>query len=207
MKRVFFFVLFFTTFFSAAIAQYFPIDTARLNRTYRSLLQDTQSRELQMDFFNAFPNNWYEYYNTYKYCSKEGYDLSMYSKANEHIQALEKCTTINDTLFCKKLIHLSVGATLDTDAPNYLKEIIHNTMESHECVFLYCLSQIMKGHQMQFWQFYWANAVYKEELEKEFKELYNRNKEKYPRQMKIMSVAFEYFHNGILFMSDFNNLD
>ena len=56
---------------------------------------------------------------------------------------------------------------------------------------------------MQFWQFYWSNIVDGRSGEQEFKVLYNINKEKYPCLMETMSIAFEYFNRGILFMEDF----
>ena len=206
MKRIFLTLLLFATLFSTATAQYFPIDTALLNKTYRTLLQNPQSRELQLDFFKAFPDNWDDFNSTYKYIDKDGYDLSMYSQAYEHIKALAECYAINDTLYCNKLIALSVGASLDVDAPNYLQRLLHNTMKQRNDVFLYCLSKIEKGHQMQFWQFYWSNIVDGQSQEKEFEVLYNINKEKYPCLMKTMSIAFEYFNNKVLFMEDFKNV-
>ena len=205
MKRIFFIFLF-STMLSIATAQYFPIDTALLNKTYRTLLQNPQSRELQLDFFKAFPDNWDDFNSTYKYIDKDGYDLSMYSQAYEHIKALAECYAINDTLYCNKLIALSVGASLDVDAPNYLQRLLHNTMKQRNDVFLYCLSEIEKGHQMQFWQFYWSNTVDGQSQEKEFEILYNINKEKYPSLMKTMSIAFEYFNNKVLFMEDFKRV-
>jgi hypothetical protein len=206
MKRVSFIALFFATFFSTATAQYFPIDTALLNKTYRKLLKNPQSRELQLDFFKAFPDNWDDFNSTYKYSDKEGYDLSMYSQAYEHIKALAECYAINDTLYCNKLIALSVGASLDADAPNHLQGLLHYTMQHRNDVFLYCLSEIEKGHQMQFWQFYWSNIIDGDYQLEEFNKLYNKNKEKYPAMMKTMSIAFEYFNTGVLFMEDFKNV-
>ena len=159
MKRVFLTLLLFATLFSTATAQYFPIDTALLNKTYRTLLQNPQSRESQLDFFKAFPNNWDDFNSTYRYCDKVGYDLSMYNQAYQHIKALAECYAINDTLYCNKLIALSVGASLDVDAPNHLQGLLHYTMQQRNDVFLYCLAKIEKGHQMQFWQFYWSSIV------------------------------------------------
>ena len=145
------------------------------------------------------------FYDTYKYCSNEGYDLSTYSRAYEHIQALDGCTAINDTILCNKLISLSVGATLDADAPNYLQGVLHNTMKRNNDTFMYCISKIDKGHQMQFWQFYWSSIIDGRSQQDEFNELYNKNKGKYPAMMKVMSTAFEYFNNGVLFMENFND--
>ncbi len=206
MKRFFLTLLLFATFLSTATAQYFPIDTALLNKTYRALLQNPQSEELQLDFFRAFPDNWDDFNSTYKYSNKDGYDLSMYSRAYEHIKALAECYTINDTLYCNKLITLSVGALLDADAPNYLQELLHYVIQQRNDVFMYCLSKIEKGHQMQFWQFYWSNIVDGQSQGREFELLYNINKEKYPCLMQTMSIAFEYFNNKVLFMEDFKNM-
>ncbi len=204
MKRVFSTIFLFMALFTTISAQDF-IDTLKLNKAYNKLLSDTQSLEKQKEYFNAFPNNWAEFYDTYKYCSNEDYDLSMYSRAYEHIQALGGCTAINDTIFCNKLIALSVGATLDADAPNYLQGVLHNTMKRNNDTFMHCLSKIDKGHQMQFWQFYWSSIISGRSQQDEFNELYNKNKEKYPTMMKAMSTAFEYFNNGVLFMGDFND--
>ena len=206
MKRIFLTLLLFATLLSTATAQYFPVDTALLNKTYRTLLQNPQSRESQLDFFKAFPNNWDDFNSTYRYSDKVGYDLSMYSQAYQHIKALAECYAINDTLYCNKLIALSVGASLDVDAPNHLQGLLHYTMQQRNDVFLYCLSKIEKGHQMQFWQFYWSNILDGQSQEKEFKTLYNINKEKHPCLMKTMSIAFEYFNNKVLFMEDFKNM-
>ena len=205
MKRIFSTLLLFAVLVTTASAQYFPVDTARLNKTYRTLLQNPQSRESQLDFFKAFPNNWDDFNSTYRYSDKVGYDLSMYSQAYQHIKALAECYAINDTLYCNRLIALSVGASLDVDAPSHLQGLLHYTMQQRNDVFLYCLSKIEKGHQMQFWQFYWSNIVDGQSQGKEFEALYNINKEKYPCLMKTMSIAFEYFNTGVLFMEDFNN--
>jgi len=203
MKRLFLTALLFVTLLATASAQYFIIDTLRLNKAYKELMRSPQSPEKQKEFFNAFPHNWAEYYDTYKYCSKRGYDLSMYSKAYEHVGALKNCTTINDTIFCNRLIALSVGASIDADAPNYLKGLLHRTMEQKSDVFMHCLSRIEKGHQMQFWQFYWSSIVENDNDKKEFKTLYTKYKRKYPQMMKRMAGAFENFSDGVIFISEF----
>ena len=206
MKHFFLTILLLNLLLTTGKAQNFPVDTALLNKTYRNLLKNPQSRELQLYFFKAFPDNWNDFNSTYKYSDKDGYDLSMYSQAYQHINALAECYAINDTLYCNKLIALTVGASLDADAPNHLQGLLHYTMQQRNDVFLYCLSEIEKGHQMQFWQFYWSNIVDGQSQEKEFKTLYNINKEKYPCLMKTMSIAFEYFNTGVRFMEDFNNM-
>lgn len=206
MKRLLSAIFLLAALFATVSAQHFIIDTQRLNKAYDELSQNPQSVHKQREFFNAFPSSWQEYYDTYKYCNNEGYDLSMYSQAFEHIKALENCTEINDTLYCNKLIALSVGASLDADAPNYLQKLLHHTIQQKNNVFIHCLSQIEKGHQMQFWQFYWSSTIDGKSRKERFEELYNINKEKYPCLMETMSIAFEYFNNKVLFMEDFINM-
>ena len=58
---------------------------------------------------------------------------------------------------------------------------------------------------MQFWQFYWSSIIDGRSQQDEFIELYNKNKDKYPAMMKTMSIAFECFNKGVLFMGDFND--
>ena len=203
MKRIFLTLLLFAMLLSTATAQYFPIDTALLNKAYITLLQNPQSKDFQLDFFRAFPDNWDDFNSTYKYCDKKGYDLSMYNQAYKHIKALGECYAINDTLYCNKLIALSVGASLDTDAPNHLQGLLHFTMQQRNDVFLYCLSKIEKGHQMQFWQFYWSGIMDNDEKKKEFKILYRKYKRKFPKMTKRMGVAYENFSDGVLFISTF----
>lgn len=198
MKKIF--LLAFATFFAtlAANAQYFQVDTARLNTAYRELVNNPDSKEKQEAFFYAFPDNWREFITTYGFCSKDGYDLTMYSAAHEHIAALgSKMSLINDTVYCRKLVNIAVGGVYGADAPNYFKTALHRTMQEKEGGMLHCISQLRKGHQMQFWQFYWSCNGKSDELEKEFARLYELNTGKYPDMMKTMEIAFRYFYNGV----------
>ena len=198
MKKIFLFAI--VTLFPAfaANAQYFQVDTARLNTAYRELVDNPDSMEKQEAFFNAFPNNWSEFITTYGFCSKDGYDLTMYSAAYEHIAAFgSKMSLINDTVYCRKLVNIAVGGVYGADAPNYFKTALHRTMQEKEGVMLYCISKLRKGHCMQFWQFYWSCNGKSDDFEKEFVHLYELNAGKYPDMMKTMEIAFHYFYNGV----------
>ena len=59
------------------------------------------------------------------------------------------------------------------------------------------ISQLRRGYQMRFWQFYWSSIVPNKESEDEYARLYERNSREYPEEMNIMKIAFEYFHNGV----------
>ena len=64
------------------------------------------------------------------------------------------------------------------------------------------ISQLIDGDQMLYWQFYWSNYFRKPQLETEYRNLYDQLKDKYPSEMKIMSIAFEYFCGKSVFMTD-----
>ena len=186
---------FFVVFSSKA--QYFQVDTAKLNTAYIEFAKSPHSQEKQEAFFNAFPCNWNEFITTYGFCSKNGYDLTMYNAAHSHIEALGSISLVNDTAYCRKLVNIAVGGTYDADAPNYFKSLLHRVMHGKMDAMLYAVSQLRKGHCMQFWQFYWSSNGKSDELEKEFARLYELNVGKYPDMMKTMEIAFHYFYNGV----------
>ncbi len=181
----------------AAKAQYFQVDTVRLNTAYRELVNNPDSNEKQEAFFYAFPNYWSEFITTYGFCSKDGYDLTMYNAAQSHIEALGSISLVNDTVYCRKLVNIAVGGTYEADAPNYFKSLLHRVMHKKMDVMLYTISQLRKGHCMQFWQFYWSSNGKSDERETEFAQLYSLNIGKYPDMMKTMEIAFHYFYNGV----------
>jgi hypothetical protein len=76
-------------------------------------------------------------------------------------------------------------------------------MKNRSDVFMHCLSKIEKGHQMQFWQFYWSSIMDNDEKKKEFKILYRKYKRKFPKMTKRMGVAYKNFSDGVLFISTF----
>ena len=63
------------------------------------------------------------------------------------------------------------------------------------------ISQLIEGDQMLYWQFYWSSLFRKPNIEEEYNKLYDQLKDKYPSEMKIMSIAFEYFCGKSFFMS------
>ena len=55
---------------------------------------------------------------------------------------------------------------------------------------------------MLFWQFYWSSITDNPDTKEEYIRLYERNKTEYPDLMKTMSIAFDYFNNGVDFISE-----
>lgn len=179
-------------------SQIFPIDTAKLNSSYRELISKPNTIERQKVFFDAFPNTWTQFIMTYQYLSSKNYDLTMCDLANKQIEALDgRVTLIKDSLYCAKIVAIAIGATLDADAPNYYKKLLHRVMWKRMNGMMNAISRLRKGHQMQFWQFYWSNPVKSQKIEKEYKRMLKLNLNTYPKQIKIMEIAFTYFYDGV----------
>jgi hypothetical protein len=180
------------------MSQTFLVDTAKLNSSYRKLVGQPNTIERQKAFFDAFPNTWSEFITTYQYVSKKDYDLTMYRLAQKQIEALGgRVTLINDSLYCRKIVNVAIGGVLDADAPSYYRDLLHRVMWDKMDVMLYTISQLRKGHQMLFWQFYWSSNVKSKPLETEFYRLSKLNIDSYPEEMKIMKTAFDYFYDGV----------
>lgn len=180
------------------MAQTFPIDTAKLNSSFRTLVDNPNAVDRQKAFFDAFPNTWNEFIMTYQYVPDANYDLTMYDLAHKQIEALgEKMTLINDTLYCQKLVNVAIGAMLEADAPSYYQNLLHKVMTNKNDVMLYAIGQLRKGYQMLFWQFYWSNPVKSKPFETEFNDFLKKNSSVYPKEMEMMKIAFDYFYDGV----------
>ncbi len=183
-------------------AQYVMVDTLKLNKAERALAKDNSLKN-QKAFFDAFPKDWPQYITTYQYLEVKGFDKTMYDKADTQLATFaKKLTLIDDSTYCARLVNLAIGAELDADAPNYLQELQHDVMRRKTGTMLKIISQLIEGDQMLYWQFYWSSLFCKPYIEAEYNKLYDQLKDKYPSEMKIMSIAFEYFCGKSFFMTD-----
>ena len=196
MKRAFFTALLFTTLLATATAQYFPVDTARLNKAYRTLEQGNRTAETEMEFLEAFPTTWLEFYMTYSYIDDDNYDFSMNQIEKEHINTLFFLPHINDSILCKKIVNLSIGMKHNGEKSDWFLVLLTTYIFNNENLVIDYLSTLRKGHQMEFWQFCWSSVTECAAAE-HFNELYTRNKDKYPEEMEISRVAFQHFYDGI----------
>lgn len=198
MKKNFFCAAMLLLLSKYGMAQCFPVDTAKLNRSFWEVSKLPNTLERQKAFFDAFPSNWREFIGTYQYVSENNYELTMYSHAFEHIEALKtKVTLVEDSVYCEKLVHIAIGMPYEADAPNYFQDLLHNVMWRKMDGMLNAISKLRRGHQMQFWQFYWSNPVKSKNLETEYQRLLKLNSDTHPEQMKTMEIAFQYFYDGV----------
>lgn len=184
-------------------AQYFSVDTLKLNKAYRALKNNPNTLERQKTFFDAFPNNWNEFIMTYQYFPDKKYNLSMYHHSSEQINMFEhKLTLIKDSVYCAKVIKLALGAQLDADAPNKLNELEHHVMWLKTKPMMKIISGLTDADQMKYWQFYWSSLNKKETIETEYNRLHKLLVDEYPNEMKTMEIAFNYFCGKSIFQSD-----
>lgn len=169
MKRAFFTALLFTTLLTTATAQYFPVDTARLNSAYRAIVRGPNTLEKQQDFLAAFPTTYMEFYYTYQYIEGNNYDLAMTRMVNAHLTVLkDSLYLISDSLYCNKLVNLAVGMNDTGEITSHLQEIIHMAMLKHEKTMMFAVMRLFKAYQLQFWSFYWSSVAYSESWTEHF---------------------------------------
>lgn len=196
MKRLIY-ILLLSCIFNNTEAQYFPVDTLRLNKAYRSIISGQNNLENQLEFLHAFPSTWLEYTLTYLYSPDKKFDNSMSQIVTEHCTVFgDSLYLINDTVYCSKYINLVVGMNDTGENCIVLQENLHATMRKKGDTAIHLISQLRKGHQMQFWMFYWSSTA-ETSWNKEFSLLYNKYKSIYPEEMEIMKIAFDYFEDGI----------
>lgn len=196
MKPFTLIALLFSSIFSTATAQYFPVDTARLNNAYRTLEQGICAEKTEMEFLKAFPTTWLEFYMTYCNVPDEACDNSICDMCTEHTTALFCLSHINDTIKCKKIVDLTIGMKESGECTGVYQDYLVGYIFKNEKLVLDYLSTLRRGHQMQFWQFCWSTVTECDRIH-DFENLYNRNKERYPEEMEISCTAFQYFYDGI----------
>ena len=173
---------------------YQPVDTLRLNTSFRKLERNPSDARLQRAFFDAFPRTWAEYICTYQYCG-EGSDLTMYSLADRH-----KLNAVADTAYYRRLVNLCVGARIDADAPNYLQGLVEEKLISNTKEIMSYLMTLRKGHRMQFWQFVFSTIHDTKLARSRFEKIRERVKENSPEELELVDTAYRYFHNGVNFL-------
>ena len=197
--RKFILVIFSVVFVNSIFGQYsLGVDTVRLNAAYCKLVKEPNVPERQKAFFDAFPDTWMGYVMTYQYTLNKKSNRSLYDVAADHVDALrDKMASIPDSVYCKKIVRIALGGVWDADTPNYFKGVLKAAVKNkRDCMFR-TIAQLRKGHQMQFWQFYWSNIVRSKPLEDEFNSLKAWSEKRYPDETKVMNVAFDYFYIGI----------
>lgn len=178
---------------------YLPVDTLRLNTSFRKLERNPSDARLQRAFFDAFPRTWAEYICTYQYCG-ENSDLTMYSLADKHVRTFGKLNAVADTAYYSRLVDLCVGARIDADAPSCLQILVEEKLISNTKEIMSYLMTLRKGHRMQFWQFVFSTIHDTKLARSRFEKIRERVKENSPEELELVDTAYRYFHNGVNFL-------
>lgn len=182
-------LLFLLLIFCASLkAQYFPIDTMRLNRAYEAFLHEPDSYLKQIAFLDAFPSSFHDFIMVYQFQEGEDYDLTMYYKGADHInRGLYKLNLVPDTVFCDKIIQLSFGGYWEADAANYLQHLVQKTTRDKSEVMFERLEKFTVGQQVSFWFFFFHSRIKNNGDYIMFK---NEMGQRYPRVIKAMEMAY-----------------
>jgi hypothetical protein len=173
-------------------SQYFPIDTTRLNQSYTALVHEPNSIEKQKKFLETFPSTFSEFIMVYQFVPDPNYDLTMYRKAPDHVlKGLKLLTLIPDTIYCDKLINLSINGRWMADAPNYLKTVLQEVMGERTKIMFSRLSKKTVGQQFSFWYFYFNNPVIKQNFISKYENLKQLLSDSYPAMVNEMESAFK----------------
>lgn len=221
MKRYVIFFILFNCFALNSMALGESPRLVELRRAYEQLMTDNTIKA-QEDFFWAFPKSWREFLITDYEMARHNENFYLY------IDEFAKLTAINDTLYCAKLIELTRGADYDCDCPGMMQHLIHMVMgdnpdssliSSYEggdksSVMLWLLSRELKGDILRFWQFYWSLLYYAEDgglhndysFNDDYHRLHDIIVKKYPDMLKPMTIAYQYFHHGVLFIDSYRDL-
>ena len=197
MKKYLFALLLSSFLATPTVAQYYPVDTLRLNKAYNAIINGPNTLEKQTEFFRAFPSTWLEYTLTYLYSPDKSFDNRMSQLTTQHCTIFgDSLYLINDTTYCNKYINLVIGLNDTGENCITLQENLHGAMIKYGDTMMHLISKLRKGHQMQFWMFYWSSTdetAWREEVVN----LKNKYNKQYPQEIKIMQLAFEFFENGI----------
>lgn len=177
--------------YSNSFSQCYPVDTAQLNQSFRALVKGPNTYKKQKAFFDAFPSSFIEFMMVYGYFHYPKFDKTMYSKGNDHInKGLTMLNLIPDTTYCDKLISLGISGQWDADAPTYLQELLHKTMQNHLNTMFQRLSLKWHSEQFSFWFFYFNSPLPTQLYKNDFERIRNLEKDPFPNVVKEMESAF-----------------
>ena len=170
----------------------FPVDTAKVNRTFALMVKSGYTAETQREFFNAFPVTWHELWLTYG--NIPSFD-NLKSSYRKHLyEGLYKLDKIPDSLFYDRLITLGIGGTVVVDdIGGNLRNLIVNKFEENPKLMMERLSKKYYTAYFPFWYFIYNNLIYNAPALKVYSRLKNAEigfDKEYPVIMNYMEQAF-----------------
>lgn len=189
MKRLLLLSLFSFCFISAFS---FPVDTAKVNRTFALMVKSGYTAKTQREFFDAFPITWHELWLTYG--NIPSFDNLKSSFKKHMYEGLYKLDKIPDSLFYDRLITLGIGGTeVADDIGGNLRNLIVNKLEENPKLIMECLSKKYYTAYFPFWYFVFNSLLCTDENVEIYRKLEGYEimfKEKYQVIMNYMEQAF-----------------
>ena len=118
----------------------------------------------QEHFFSIFPNTYTELVEVYGY-NPASNSCNLYDSGMVHIiQIFFNLKYIPDSLFIERLINLSIGASWEADAVNYVQHGMIKQMETTPELFLQKLDKRNDNEIEVFWRFYFDGPVKQDKI-------------------------------------------
>jgi hypothetical protein len=129
----------------------------KLKRLYAEMISDSSNSYSQLQFFDAFPNNFTELNELYGDNSNPPAILS--NEAEQHIFKFNGLDKINDTVYYKKIISIAIGGHWDADAINYFQNGLIAKVEADPTLIIYLL-QSMSDKQIRGFCYFYFDGVF-----------------------------------------------
>ncbi len=170
----------------------FPVDTAKVNRTFALMVKSGYTAETQREFFDAFPVTWHELWLTYG--NIPSFDNLKSSFRKHMYEGLYKLDKIPDSLFYDRLITLCIGGSeVVDDIGGNLHHLIKKKLEENPELMMERLSKKYYTAYFPFWYSLFNSLLCTDENVEIYRKLENYElmfKEKYPVIMNYMEQAF-----------------
>lgn len=128
----------------------FPVDTAKVNRTFALMVKSGYTAETQREFFDAFPVTWHELWLTYG--NIPSFDNLKSSFRKHMYEGLYKLDKIPDSLFYDRLITLCIGGSeVVDDIGGNLHHLIKKKLEENPELMMERLSKKYYTAYFPFW--------------------------------------------------------
>jgi hypothetical protein len=134
------------------------LKATKLKRLY--MLSTSSSKDVsniyKQQFFDAFPNTFQQLDELYgDHLDAHHKPAPLNDQAEQHIVDLfNKLNTINDTLYYRKIISISIGGHWDGDAVNFFQEGLRNKVLKDPAIVVDILKHISNARIQSFWYFY-----------------------------------------------------
>ena len=138
----------------------------------------------EQEYFDAFPNSFYEFNSLFGYSNNNPFDINgesgpLYDVHMEYIEEFFGLKKISEEEFCNKIIDLSIGGRWYADAVSLLRYRTHQKVFKSLNLFNQLLSKRNDKEIQSFWRFYFDGPHPPEKLPKELEKIKELNEQVY----------------------------